>query len=89
MPTLARRHLIGLGATLAVSRTVFAATGPLLALWKHRGCACCTAWARLFQEAGFVVTMHEVDDLGPARAAVARHGPARSNARFHPCLRPD
>jgi hypothetical protein len=69
MPTLARRHLIGLGATLAVPRTVFAATGPLLALWKHRGCACCTAWARVFQDAGFVVTVHEVDDLGPPRAA--------------------
>jgi hypothetical protein len=75
MRTLARRRLIGIGATLAVAPPVlavapaFAATGPLLVVWKHRGCSCCTAWARQFQDVGFTVTMHEVDDLGPARTA--------------------
>lgn len=72
MRTLARRRLIGIGATLAVAPPVlapaFAASGPMLVVWKNRGCACCTAWARHFQDAGFIVTMHEVDDLEPARA---------------------
>src|SRR3954453_623879 len=73
MQKMARRHLIGIGATLAVAPPLlanspaFAATGPLIAIWKNRGCACCTAWARLLDEAGFVVALHEVDDLGPAR----------------------
>src|SRR4051812_47441388 len=75
MQKMARRHLIGIGATLAVAPPLlanspaFAATGLLLAVWKNRGCACCTAWARLLDEAGFVVALHEVDDLGPARLA--------------------
>jgi hypothetical protein len=75
MSSLARRRLLGLGATLAVTPPVlvaapaFAATGPMMVLWKNRGCACCTAWARHFQDAGFSVTMHEVDDLAPARSA--------------------
>jgi hypothetical protein len=73
MTTLARRRLIGLGATLAVAAPVLgprpAFAGPMLVVWKNRGCACCTAWARHFQDAGFIVTMHEVDDLAPARAA--------------------
>jgi hypothetical protein len=69
MRTLGRRHLLGFGATLAVARPAFAAAGPLLVVWKNRGCTCCTAWARHFQDAGFVVTMHEVDDLGSARQA--------------------
>jgi hypothetical protein len=75
MQKIARRHLIGIGATLAVAPPLlgaapaFAATGPLLAVWKNRGCTCCTAWARLLDEAGFVVAIHEVDDLGPARQA--------------------
>jgi hypothetical protein len=75
MQKMARRHLIGIGATLAVAPPLlatspaFAATGPLVAVWKNRGCACCTAWARLLDDAGFVVAIHEVDDLGPARLA--------------------
>ena len=75
MRTLARRRLIGFGASLAVAppflaaTPAFAATGPFLVVWKLRGCGCCTAWARLFQDAGFTVTMHEVDDLTPARTA--------------------
>jgi hypothetical protein len=69
MRTLGRRHLIGLGATLAIAPPAFAGTGPLLALWKHPGCSCCTDWARSYQDAGFVVVLHEVADLAPARAA--------------------
>jgi hypothetical protein len=38
-------------------------------VWKNRGCTCCTAWAEPFRAAGFTITMHEVDDLTPARAA--------------------
>ena len=45
------------------------AAAPVFEVWKMRGCACCTAWARHFQSAGFDVLLHEVDDLGPVRAA--------------------
>ena len=71
MSMLARRRLLGVGATLAVGTPVLAGrkalARPMLVVWKNRGCACCTAWARHFQDAGFAVTMHEVDDLAPAR----------------------
>lgn len=33
-----------------------------------RGCACCAAWARRFEAAGFGTEMHELDDLAPIRA---------------------
>jgi hypothetical protein len=68
---LARRRLLGVGATLAAGTPVLAGrkalARPMLVVWKNRGCSCCTAWARHFQDAGFAVTMHEVDDLTPAR----------------------
>ena len=75
MRELARRRLIGIGASLAVgpplfpAAPAFAAVGPMLVVWKNRGCACCVAWAREFQDAGFVVAMHEVDDPAPVRNA--------------------
>ena len=75
MPTLARRHLVRIGATLAVAPALFialpglAAHRPLLTLWKQHRNACCTTWAWLFQSAGFTVIIHDVDDVAPARAA--------------------
>ena len=75
MPTLARRHLVGIGATLAVAQALFtalpglAAHRPLLSVWKQHRSVCCTTWAWLFQSAGFTVIIHDVDDVAPARAA--------------------
>ena len=68
MQQIARRQLFGIGASLAAA-PAFAATGPLLGVWQRRGAAGCLAWARLFAGAGFVVVVHEVDDLAAARLA--------------------
>lgn len=68
MQQIARRQLFGIGASLAAA-PVFAATGPLLGVWQRRSDTGCLAWARLFHEAGFVVVVHEVDDLAAARLA--------------------
>jgi hypothetical protein len=68
MTTLSRRHLIAGAALLATMPRAFAAT-PTLEVWKNRGCACCSAWAEHFERAGFAVTMHELDDVTPLRAA--------------------
>ena len=75
MPTLARRHLVRIGATLAVTPALFttlpglAAHRPPLTLWKQHRNVCCTTWAWLFQSAGFAVIIHDVDDVAPARTA--------------------
>ena len=75
MRTLARRHLVRIGATLAVAPALFialpelAAHRPLLTLWKQHRNTCCTTWAWLFQSAGFTVIIHDVDDVAAARAA--------------------
>jgi hypothetical protein len=75
MPTLARRHLVGIGATLVVAPALFtalpglAAHRPLLSVWKQHRNDCCTMWAWLFQSAGFTVIIHDVDDVVAARAA--------------------
>jgi hypothetical protein len=67
MSTLSRRHLLASGAVLALLRPVFAAA-PELKVWKMRACGCCAGWAKHF-EAGFRTIVHEVDDVGPVRAA--------------------
>ena len=68
MQQIARRQLLGVGAGLAAA-PAFAATGPLLGVWQRRCGSGCLAWARLFAEAGFVVAVHEVDDLAAAHLA--------------------
>jgi hypothetical protein len=68
MPPLSRRHLLASVAALTFIRTGMAAA-PDLELWKMRACACCAAWARHFEAAGFSTWFHEVDDVGSARSA--------------------
>ena len=68
MIRLARRGLL-LGAGALALAAPARAAGMEMTVWKNRGCGCCTAWAQPFQTAGYLVTMHEVDDLGPVRAA--------------------
>ncbi|MGD9508497.1 MAG: DUF411 domain-containing protein [Geminicoccaceae bacterium] len=67
MTRLARRTLVAAGA-IALAGPGLAAR-QLMEVWKNRGCTCCTAWAESFRAAGFLVTMHELDDLTAARAA--------------------
>src|SRR3712207_9396327 len=42
---------------------------PYTTLFRSRGCSCCSAWAKLLEQAGFAVTVHEVDDVAAVRAA--------------------
>ena len=71
MTTISRRRLVaGLAFLTAAPRALAAApTVPALEVWKVRACGCCSAWARRFEQAGFAVTMHELDDVTPVRAA--------------------
>ena len=67
MLAITRRHFGGGLALLSWASPVWAAA-PTLEVWKMRGCACCVAWARHFEAAGFGTTIHELDDLAPIRA---------------------
>lgn len=73
MTPLPRRHLLLAGlAVLAAARpaAVAAPTAtPRVELWKMRACGCCAAWARHLGRAGFALTVHEVADVAPVRAA--------------------
>jgi hypothetical protein len=40
---------------------------PTLEVWKSRTCGCCKAWVRHVEEAGFKVTVNEVDDVAPKK----------------------
>ena len=71
MSTCSRRGLLAGIAVLTSVPRVLAAPADL-EVWKVRGCGCCSAWAKTFEAAGFRTTMHEVDDVAPVRAAVAR-----------------
>jgi hypothetical protein len=68
MAMISRRQLIA-GVAVLVATPRGLAASPALEVWKNRGCACCSAWAKHFEEAGFAITMHEVDDLTPVRVA--------------------
>jgi hypothetical protein len=71
MTTISRRPLVAGLALLAVAPRALAAApaAPTLEVWKNRGCVCCSAWARRFEQAGFAVRVHELDDVTPVRAA--------------------
>lgn len=71
MTIISRRQLVaGLALLTAAPRALAAApTAPALEVWKNRGCGCCSAWAKRFEQAGFAVTMHELEDVTPVRVA--------------------
>lgn len=70
MMPLRRRDLLAGVAVLAATRPAAAtAPAPRVELWKMRSCGCCTAWAKHLERAGFALTVREVDDVGPVRAA--------------------
>jgi hypothetical protein len=71
MTIISRRQLVAGLVLLAAAPHARAAvpTSPTLEVWKNRGCGCCSAWAKRFEQAGFAVTMHELEDVMPIRAA--------------------
>lgn len=36
-------------------------------VWKSQTCGCCTAWIAYMEDNGFVVTVHDVDDVDPIK----------------------
>ena len=68
MSSISRRHVLAGFAALAAASPALAAA-PEVAVWKTRGCGCCTAWAKHLERAGFAVRVTEVDDVASVRAA--------------------
>jgi len=56
---------------LAIAATGAAQAAPAtkVAVWKDPACGCCKGWVRHMRQAGFEVTVHEVDDVGPLKAS--------------------
>src|SRR3954453_9155729 len=71
MTIISRRQLVaGLALLAAAPRAIAAApASPELEVWKNRGCGCCSAWAKLFEQGGFTGTIPELDDVTPVRQA--------------------
>jgi hypothetical protein len=66
------RHFIVLLVLLAVAgctRTPTDAEG-LVTVYKNESCGCCKLWVRHLQQAGFTVTVHNLDNLGPTKERV-------------------
>lgn len=60
-----RRTLLLLMATVATGSQ--AAVKPAVAVHKNPWCGCCGAWAIALRQAGYRVTLHDSDDLGPMK----------------------
>jgi hypothetical protein len=43
---------------------------PAMVVSKNAGCGCCKAWVERMREAGFLVQVHDVDNLEPIRTRV-------------------
>ncbi|MBP2300726.1 DUF411 domain-containing protein [Azospirillum picis] len=46
-----------------------AAAGTVVEVWKAVTCECCAGWVKHMTAAGFTVKVHEVEDVGPVKAA--------------------
>jgi hypothetical protein len=64
---LTRRGALLLAA-LAATGAAQAAPATRVTVWKDPACSCCDGWVRHMRQAGFEVTVHEVDDVGPLKA---------------------
>jgi hypothetical protein len=67
MSPFSRRSVVAVLTLLATARPALA-SARTLEVWKSRGCGCCSARARHFEQAGFATRIVEVDDLAPIRA---------------------
>jgi hypothetical protein len=73
MTTLTRRGLVAASlsgaALLVLPRPLRAQGRPLMDVAKDPYCGCCGAWADLAREAGFDVTLRDVEDMAAEKAA--------------------
>ncbi|WP_245985999.1 DUF411 domain-containing protein [Azospirillum thermophilum] len=52
--------------------------GKTVEVWKSPSCGCCGGWVTHMREAGFQVTVHEVDDVDPVKAQQGVPAPLHS-----------
>lgn len=55
--------------TLGLARMARAAPTTKVEVWKDPSCGCCEGWVRHMRDAGFNVTVREVADVRPVKAA--------------------
>ncbi|TCZ55984.1 DUF411 domain-containing protein [Roseicella aquatilis] len=68
--SLGRRGVLGaLLAAAAPSGRGMAAPATRVEVWKDPSCGCCEGWVRHMRAAGFDVTVREVADVQPIKAA--------------------
>lgn len=67
--TILRSGAAGILALGTVAFAEQAAAQQAVEVWKSPSCGCCTGWVRHMRAAGFAVTVHDVDDVQPAKAA--------------------
>ena len=65
-----RQALLGLLALPAVARIAPAATLPTVVVNKTPTCGCCGLWVKHLQAAGFMVEVHDFENLGPIKERV-------------------
>ena len=53
--------------TAAASATPVATQRPTVVVYKNPSCTCCTKWIEHMEQAGFQVTAHDVDNVGPVK----------------------
>ena len=85
---ISRRHLLaGLACSVAavplLGSGLAVAAAEAVEVWKAPTCGCCTAWVDHLKGAGFTVTVHDVDDVEPVKAA---HGVPRALRSCHTAL---
>lgn len=75
---LQRRHLLAWGLLLP-TLPAWAASAPLVEVWKDPSCGCCKDWVAVLNQAGFEVRVNETGN----NAARARLGIPASLASCH------
>lgn len=65
---------------IAVRGTVGVASAKAaeVSVWKSPSCGCCEGWVRHMRDAGYSVTVHELDDVDPVKDRLGVPGPLRS-----------
>lgn len=64
--SLIRNSVFALGL---LGATALARAEPTVDVWKSPACDCCGGWIDHMRAAGFTIAVHDVDDVGPVKAA--------------------
>ncbi|MCW2235697.1 DUF411 domain-containing protein [Azospirillum canadense] len=71
-----RTFVKALTASLSVGALAVAARGAVgaasakaaeVSVWKSASCGCCEGWVRHMRDAGYMVTVHELDEVDPVK----------------------